>query len=109
MKVFSNGEWYYPRLRSYEKRSSKILVAKSDALFPGFEVAPFKKKLQDNQTRRSEPDLVMVDKRFSEWYIIEVERSDLLDGHVLPQCEVFADAQSGSRPQNRFLKPFRGL
>jgi hypothetical protein len=68
----------------------ELIVAKALlCIYPGYHCFPFGGtfKLEDNVSR---PDIALVAKDLSHWFVIEVELvSHSLDGHVLPQIRTF--------------------
>jgi hypothetical protein len=68
----------------------ELIVAKAlMCIYPGYHCFPFGGtfKLEDNVSR---PDIALVAKDLSHWFVIEVELiSHSLDGHVLPQVRTF--------------------
>jgi hypothetical protein len=68
----------------------EFIVAKAlICIYPGYHCFPFGGtfKLEDNISR---PDIALVAKDLSHWFVIEVELvSHSLDGHVLPQIRTF--------------------
>jgi hypothetical protein len=68
----------------------ELIVAKAlMCIYPAYHCFPFGGtfKLEDNISR---PDIALVAKDMSHWFVIEVELiSHSLDGHVLPQIRTF--------------------
>lgn len=83
----SNPEW------SFEQ----MLLAHSDLLFPSFLVAEFKKRLP-SRFGNVEADLVLIERQYRTWHLVEVERADhSLYGHVVPQVERLVSAKIDRR------------
>ena len=97
MRILSDGGWFLPVPPGEgENEFETFLLQKSETLFPDFFVKPFKKLVQDRSTKGWRADLVLVDRRFASWQLVEVEMSNHpLDTHVLPQTVGLKDAQVG--------------
>ena len=63
-------------------------------MLPEFEVVPFKKTIEGSGGQRNVPDIAVVAKDLSCWFIIEVELSHhSLKYHVIPQVKTFIDGE----------------
>jgi len=73
----------------YEADIEKAFSEHAPWIFPQFVTAPFKSRIKYGLASQ-QPDLVMVNRNFNSWIVVEVEKVEhSLDGHVLPQVESF--------------------
>ena len=97
-KVLINDDWYEPIDPGtyYEQEFEKVLIQRSSAIFPEYFSVPFKKTVS-SEYDSAKADYALIEKKYREWWIIEVELSNhSLSGHVLPQVETLVKAQYGS-------------
>ena len=94
-KILHNNIWYSPvDSRSiYEIDYEKKILANAESLFPGYVCMQFKKTVESIYGVAI-PDLVLIDKDYREWIIIEVElEHHALQGDVEDQIMKFAAGQ----------------
>lgn len=93
-KVIDYSDTWFQEVspRSYydEDDLETAVMQNLEIIFPEFTAVLFKKKLTDSvRGVKRIPDLAMIKKDYSEWYIIEVELGKHLKSHVLDQVEAF--------------------
>jgi len=91
-KILHNGNWYSPVDSSsmYESIYESKILNNSNDLFPGYFCFPFKKPV-NSIYGTGIPDLVLIDKEYREWIIVEVELEHHgLQGDVLDQVVKFS-------------------
>jgi hypothetical protein len=91
-KILLNGIWYTPvdSASMYESKYESKILHNSEYLFPGYFCFPFKKQVESIYGTGI-PDLVLVDRDYREWIIVEVELEHHgLKGDVLDQVVKFA-------------------
>lgn len=91
----TDGKWYSEvNLVSflYESELEKRIIQHADDVFKEFYVLPFKLTLENRQGKTSKPDLIFIRKDYSEWWLVEVEKSGHSIGHVEEQIVVFNTA-----------------
>ena len=94
-KILYRNSWFYPVKSStiYEGVYEKRILANSEYLFPGFYCAPFKKPV-DSRHGTGVPDLVLIDKRYRTWVVVEVElETHSLQNDVELQVKQFANGE----------------
>ena len=91
-KILHNNIWYSPvdSASMYESIYESKILHNSDYLFPGYFCLPFKKQVESIYGPAI-PDLVLIDKEYREWIVVEVElEHHALRGDVLDQVVKFA-------------------
>lgn len=88
-----NNVWYQevtPRSYYLENDLERVVMQNLEIIFPQFHALLFKKSLLDSVTTLSKiPDLAIVKKDYTEWYIIEVELGKHQKNHVVDQIKAF--------------------
>lgn len=80
----------------YESEFERLIAQESAVVFPGWRFVPFKVDVVSPLGRRR-PDYALIDPRYRLWYVVEVEMAHhSLEGHVIPQIEVFTDGEYGA-------------
>jgi hypothetical protein len=105
-KILVNDEWYesIDPGTYYETEFEIILMQKSSVLFPGFYSLPFK-KIVTSEFDSARADYALIDKKYREWWIVEVELSHhSLYGHVIPQVQTLVNANYGREEAEYLLK-----
>ena len=105
VRLLVRGEWFdsVSSEGQYESDFESIVPSKSDILFPEYFALPFKIPVESENGRRI-PDLVLIDRGYRHWWVVEVEMSHhSLNGHVLPQVEVFAHGRYGTDHRDHLL------
>lgn len=75
-KILHNDSWYSPVKSNsiYEKTYEQKILENSNMLFPDYFCFYFKKQVQ-SMWGPGIPDLVLIDKLYREWIIVEVDLS----------------------------------
>ena len=93
----------------YESDFESIVLSRSDILFPQYFALPFKIPVESENGRRI-PDLALIDRKYRHWWVVEVEMSHhSLNGHVLPQVDVFAHGRYGTAHRDHLLAQSNSL
>lgn len=111
MRLLLDGEWFEPVSSAgmYEHDFEVMLCQQAGMLFPEYHLAPFKIGVETQYERRI-PDLALIDRQYRHWWVVEVELAHhSLNGHVLPQLEVFAQGQYGAEHEQYLLQNAPGL
>lgn len=98
VRILVNGEWFdaVSSEGQYETEFENIIVSRADILFPDYYLVPFKVTVESEHGSRR-PDLALIDRRYRHWWVVEVEMAHhSLNGHVMPQIEVFAQGYYGT-------------
>lgn len=97
-RIYRDDGWYdlITAGSMSESEFERILCQNSEIIAPDCFLRPFKLMVRGEE-RDGIPDLVLIDRSYRFWWIIEVERShhDLFR-HVLPQVRCFRTASYGS-------------
>ena len=91
-RILHNNIWYTPvdSMSMYESAYESKILSQSEYLFPGYFCYYFKKSV-GSIYGTAIPDLVLIDKQYREWIIVEVElEHHSLQGDVLDQVVKFA-------------------
>ena len=87
-----------------------LVISKAGELFPGWMPVKFKADVTgyDGVTKR--PDLALIDPKYRKWCVVEVELAHHnLNGHVLPQIEVFCSGSYGEAHAQHLKRQDDGL
>lgn len=91
--------WYIeiqPTAFYREEDLERSVLLNLQSLFPDFLAVPYKKKIKNKKNNRiNAPDLALVKKDYSEWYVIEVELSSHNIAHVELQIDTFYNCTYG--------------
>jgi hypothetical protein len=75
-----------------------VVINLMRSAFPSFFVIAADFLVEDYTGHRAKPDIVLIEREYRRWYVIEVERSaHSLDKHVLPQVETLANGAYNER------------
>ncbi len=103
-RLLVSGEWYESLASTayYEAEYERLILEQSETLYPHHRMVLFRPILaSDGDTAR--PDFALIAKDYASWLVVEVELAHhALNGHVLPQIEVFATARYGD-PEAAYL------
>lgn len=91
-RIFHNGNWYSPvdSASMYESTYESKILHSSEHLFPGYFCMSFKKPVESIYGTGI-PDLVLIDREYREWIVVEVELEHHgLQGDVLDQVVKFS-------------------
>jgi len=71
----------------------KTIIAKSEIVFPDYHTLPLRKPIEFNGESK-EPDLCLIKKDYSEWYVVEIELAKKpFKGHTESQIRVFSNGK----------------
>ncbi len=93
-----NGYERVPSQSWLERNFEDLVLDRSPQIFPRWRTVRFIADVSspDGATRR--PDLALIDLHYRSWWVVEVElQHHSLNGHVLPQVEVFAQGRYGTQ------------
>lgn len=94
--IHNHSTWYQevsPDSFYTEEDLERALVHNLEIIFPEFQVIPFKLSLSQKGGQTNKPDLSMIKKDYTEWYIIEVELGHHSLDHVIEQIDTFYNAE----------------
>jgi hypothetical protein len=75
-----------------EEHFQDVVANLMETALPDFFIIPADFLVEDNFGRSARPDIVLIEKKYRRWFVIEVERIlHSLEGHVLPQVETLAN------------------
>lgn len=97
-KLFSGNSWYYTKYSNslYETHYENRIVANSNILFPNYFCLKFKMDvISDDYGGPSRPDLVLIDKNYRYWYVVEVELDNDALTSVESQIKIFTSGNYG--------------
>ena len=97
MRLLFDQEWYesVSSAGQFEADYEALIRSRASWLFPDFQTVPFKIPVESEDGRKI-PDLALVDRYYRSWWVVEVEMAHhSLQGHVIPQVEVFARGKYG--------------
>ena len=106
MRLLVNGEWFesVSTWGQFERDYEKLVYNQADIIFPEHHTVPFKFPVETEHERRI-PDLALIDRSYRHWWVVEVEMvHHSLNGHVLPQVEVFSRGRYGNEHGNYLLE-----
>jgi hypothetical protein len=96
-RVLVESTWY-ERLAPnalLELEYQRLLISHADHLYPEYHVIPYG-RLIESEIGAAIADIAFIAKDFSGWWIVEVElTTHSLEGHVLPQIDVFLTGRYG--------------
>lgn len=79
-----------------ESEFEKIVLNSLDSWLSEFHCFKFKALIQSDDYGSARPDILLIDREYREWLIIEVEMTrHSLHSHVVPQVKVFKDGRFG--------------
>lgn len=86
-----NGRIYRQAIYESEQQFEVMVGTQLSVMFSDFHVASFKPDVVGDEGGRRRPDLVLVDKSYRAWIVVEVELAHhSLEAHVYPQMSVLA-------------------
>lgn len=108
VKVQIGNPWYQeiqPKSFYSEEDLERAVLLNLEALFPDFHALTYKRKLKSRiSSTTNAPDLALIAKDYSSWYIIEVELADHNVNHVVQQISTFYNASYGQEDVQYFIK-----
>lgn len=113
IKIKIGNPWFQeiePTSFFSEEDLERSVLLNLQSLFPDFFAVTFKKKLTNTITGLSNtPDLALIKKDYSEWYIIEVELSSHNIKHIEQQISTFYNTNFKQEDVNYLIKKNKGL
>jgi hypothetical protein len=97
-KLFAGNSWYYSKYSSsfYESHYENRIIANAEVLFPNYFCLKFKLDVtSDDYGGPSRPDLVLIDKQYRYWYVVEVELDNDKISAVENQVKIFTSGKYG--------------
>ena len=97
-KIFANGRWYMTKFSTsmYERHYEQRIMHNADTLFPNYICCRFGVDVVSNDYGGPmQPDLVLIDKNYRYWYVVEVELETDNFSHVEQQVKVFTSGNYG--------------
>jgi hypothetical protein len=97
-KIFANGRWYTTKFSTsmYERHYQKRILHHAETLFPNYLCCQFGVDIVSNDYGGPmQPDLVLIDKSYRYWYVVEVELETDNFSHVEQQVKVFTSGNYG--------------
>lgn len=97
-KLFAGTSWYYAKYSSsfYESHYENRIIANATILFPNYFCLKFKLDVtSDDYGGPSRPDLVLIDKQYRFWYVVEVELDNDQLAAVENQVKIFTSGRYG--------------
>ncbi len=105
MRLLVKKEWFetISSEGQYETDFESIIQSRCSLLFPEYHAIPFKVPVE-SETERRIPDLALIERRYRHWWVVEVEMAHhSLNGHVLPQIDVFSRGTYGASHREYLL------
>jgi hypothetical protein len=96
-RLLVDGHWYESVSpgATFESDFENLLIAQAAHLYPGYHIVPFK-KLVTSEFGDARADLALIDTRYRDWWVVEVELAvHSLSRHVLPQVAALSMAVYG--------------
>lgn len=96
-RVLVSGTWFdlVGSNAYWEAEFEQVILNRSSVLFPGYNIVEFRRTVYSDHGAK-QPDFALIDSNYRSWWVVEVELSHhSLYGHVLPQIEVFSNANYG--------------
>ncbi|MCH7663641.1 MAG: hypothetical protein IH859_07205, partial [Chloroflexi bacterium] len=93
-KVLVGANWFDELASTsfYENDYEGLIIQNRQSIFPDFHVLNFKKTVYSDEGA-AQADLAIIDKKYRDWWVVEVELSHhSLQKHVLPQVRVLSAA-----------------
>jgi len=104
-KLLILDDWYEEfEPGSYiEDTLERIILSRSEDVFPDYYTLPLKKTIEYNG-ESSQPDLCLIKKDYSRWYVVEVELAKKsFKGHTETQIRVFSNGKYNSSDISKYL------
>ncbi len=93
-QISKNDRVYLPKSFSSEAQYEAVVLSEFRKKLLDFHVLPFKKEIQGVNGTRNIPDLAIVAKDLSCWFVVEVELAHhSLNSHVIPQVTTFVEGE----------------
>lgn len=94
-KILILDDWYeeFEPGTYVEDTLERTIISRSEDVFPDYHMLPLKKTIEYNG-ESSQPDLCLIKKDYSRWYVIEVELAKKpFKGHTETQIRVFSNGR----------------
>lgn len=104
-KLLILNDWYeeFEPGTYVEDDLEKTIMARSSDVFPDFYTLPLRKRIE-YKGEFKEPDLCLIKKDYSEWYVIEIELAKKpFEGHTESQIRVFSNGKYNSAEISKYL------
>jgi hypothetical protein len=105
-RILVLDDWYEEFMPGtyVEDDLEKTILSKADDVFPDFHMLPLKQTIYFNG-ESSDPDLCLIKKDYSVWYVVEVELAKKpFKGHTEKQIRVFSQGRYNARAIAKYLK-----
>jgi len=106
-KIFANGRWYVTKYSTsmYEEHYTQRILFNAATLFPTYFCCKFKENIISNDYGGpNQADLVLIDKNYRYWYVVEVELDTDNFSHVVEQVKVFTSGTYNLTHVNYLVK-----
>ncbi|MBN1875204.1 MAG: hypothetical protein JXA33_13310 [Anaerolineae bacterium] len=110
-RLLLNGEWFEQLAPTtmLESEYERIILQKGQLIFPDYYTVPFKTLVFDGDGG-ARADLALIEQQYREWWVVEVETGNhSLDGHVLPQVKILANATYSEEVATALTRQLRHL
>ena len=104
-RLLIRDDWYEEFMPGtyVEDDLEKTILSKADYVFPDYYMLPLKQTIHYNE-ESSDPDLCLIKKDYSVWYVIEVELAKKpFKGHTEKQIRVFSQGRYNARAISKYL------
>jgi hypothetical protein len=104
-KLLILDDWYeeFEPGTYVEDTLEKTIIARSNDVFPDYFMLPLKKTIEYNGEYK-QPDLCLIKKDYSRWYVIEVELANKsFEGHTESQIRVFSNGKYNATEISKYL------
>ena len=107
--LFPSDESWYDEMKVissyYETELENMILSHVETVFPNYITIKFKKDIYTSSGGQGRaPDLALVNKDYSDWWIIEVELDKHTIDHVKSQIEVFVNGEYNSFEIAKYIK-----
>lgn len=89
--------------RYSEPHFEKMLVRYGEDIFSDYHVLPCKKQISSPGCDPSEPDLILIEKNFKKWVIVEIELCHNPKAHTINQIRCFSHPEFDSKKMAKYL------
>lgn len=96
-KLLIDKEWFEQIAPGslYESEYERIVLQQASMLYPDYYGVPFKKSVYSDEDV-AKPDIVLVNKVYRDWWVVEVEMENhSLESHIIPQVLTLTNATYG--------------
>lgn len=104
-RFFTANSAFAPISDPLEEHYENWIFNFRERMFPDHYCFRFKPLVMNDWVTGVRPDLILIDRQYSEWVLVEVEKaSHPWSSHVFPQLEKFRSARIGDEEISRLLK-----